>query len=193
MAQITKKHYRTLTTAVILGALCGTVALACAGPHTAGAVPAPVASTPIVSAPASASPAATPSNTQILNPDSAADRAAAVREIQATLGDRDTLPAGEVFKNVTTSLKDLSAKKLLAIMDVGYGRSLGVSCAHCHVTSAWESEEKPQKQIAREMARMDSAVIFGYLANIKHLKSERPLVNCTTCHRGSTKPALDLH
>jgi hypothetical protein len=39
---------------------------------------------------------------------------------------------------------------------------------------------------------MDSAVIFRYLANIKHLKSERPVVNCTTCHRGAIKPALDM-
>jgi len=127
-----------------------------------------------------------------INADSAADRERTVREILATLGSRDTLLAGEVFTSVTTNLREVSARKLLAIMDIGYGRSLGVSCAHCHVTTAWESEDKPQKQIAREMARMDSAVIFGYLANIKHLKSERPLVNCTTCHRGSVKPALDM-
>jgi Photosynthetic reaction centre cytochrome C subunit len=128
-----------------------------------------------------------------INQDSAADRTRMVKEILATIPGRDTLPAGVVFKHVTTSLKDVSAAKLLAIMDFGYGRSLGVSCAHCHVTSAWESEEKPQKQIAREMAQMDSVVIFQYLAHIQHLKSERPLVNCTTCHRGSVKPALDLH
>jgi hypothetical protein len=130
----------------------------------------------------------------LINQDSAADRARIVKEILATIPPgRDTLPAGVVFKHVTTGLKDVSAAKLLAIMDLGYGRALGVSCAHCHNPTAWESEEKPQKQIAREMAQMDSAVIFGYLANIKHLKSERPLVNCTTCHRGSVKPALELH
>jgi hypothetical protein len=115
-----------------------------------------------------------------------------VRDILATIPGRDTLPAGVVFKNVTTGLREVSAQKFLAIMDIGYGRSLGVSCAHCHVTTAWDSEDKPQKQIAREMARMDSAVIFVYLAKIKHLKSEQPLVNCTTCHRGSIKPALDM-
>lgn len=129
----------------------------------------------------------------MINQDSAADRARTVKEILATIAGRDTLPAGVVFKHVTTSLKDVSAAKLLAIMDLGYGRALGVSCAHCHVTSAWESEEKPQKQIAREMAQMDSVVIFEYLAHIQHLKSERPLVNCTTCHRGTVKPALELH
>jgi hypothetical protein len=140
-----------------------------------------------------AASAVTPPPASLINADSAADRARAVQEVLATLAGRDSMPAGVVFKNVTTNLKDISARKLLAIMDLGYGRSLGVSCAHCHVTTAWESEEKPQKQITREMARMDSAVIFGYLANIKHLKSERPLVNCTTCHRGSIKPALELH
>jgi hypothetical protein len=30
------------------------------------------------------------------------------------------------------------------------------------------------------------------LKNIKNLKSENPVVNCTTCHRGQVKPALNL-
>lgn len=174
----------------VLGALCAALIGGCHGAHGARTVPAPA----VVASGGQAASVSTPaSNAQVTNADSAADRLAAVRAIEATLGNRDTLPAGEVFKNVTTGLKDVSAKRLLAIMDIGYGRSLGVSCAHCHVTSSWESEEKPQKQIAREMARMDSAVIAGYLSRIPNLRSERPLVNCTTCHRGSVKPALDLH
>jgi len=31
------------------------------------------------------------------------------------------------------------------------------------------------------------------LANIEGLKSERAMVNCTTCHRGRVKPALHLN
>jgi hypothetical protein len=30
------------------------------------------------------------------------------------------------------------------------------------------------------------------LPRIKNLKSEHPTVNCTTCHRGSRKPATNL-
>jgi hypothetical protein len=49
------------------------------------------------------------------------------------------------------------------------------ACACCHVTTAWESEDKPQKQIAREMACMDAAINHDCLANIKNLKSKEPL------------------
>jgi Photosynthetic reaction centre cytochrome C subunit len=95
-----------------------------------------------------------------------------------------------VFKDIQT-LKGVPAGRLLAIMDVGYGGSLGVRCSHCHVTGHWESMEKPQKTIAREMTLM-TRQIREQLQNIKGLKSESPTVNCTTCHRGKIKPALDL-
>lgn len=128
----------------------------------------------------------------LINQDSAADRDRVTQALLQQIAGRDSLPAGEVFKNVTTGLKNVPARKFLAIMNIGYGRSLGVSCAHCHVTTAWESEDNPKKQVAREMARMDAAINHDYLANIKNLKSKEPIVNCTTCHRGSIKPALDL-
>lgn len=158
-------------------AACVTGVLAC---HSAqpGQAPATTAAAPV---------------TTLINQDSAADRDRVTQALLEQIAGRDTLPAGQVFKNVTTGLKNVPARKFLAIMNIGYGRSLGVSCAHCHVTTAWESEDKPQKQIAREMARMDAAIISDYLANIKNLKSKQPIVNCTTCHRGSIKPALDLH
>jgi Photosynthetic reaction centre cytochrome C subunit len=149
--------------------------------------PAPGAQ-PVAPAPAAGGPA----SMTLINQDSAADRNRMTKELLDQIAGRDTLPAGEVFKNVTTGLKNVPARKFLAIMNFGYGRSLGVSCAHCHVITAWDSEDKPQKQIAREMAKMDAAIIHDYLANIKNLKSKEPLVNCTTCHRGSVKPALDL-
>lgn len=134
-----------------------------------------------------------PANTLATHDDSVPERERMVRDVLQSIAGRDTLPAREVFKNVSTSLKDVPAGRFVVIMDKGYSRALGVSCAHCHVTTQWDSEEKPQKQIAREMARMDSAVIAGYLAKIQHLKSKQPIINCTTCHRGSPKPALNLH
>lgn len=100
-------------------------------------------------------------------------------------------PAGKVFKNVK-SLTDMPASRLLAIMNFGYGRSLGVSCSHCHVVGEWDSDSKPQKQIARDMIQMASTINNQLLANIKNLKGPQAIVNCTTCHRGSVKPALNL-
>lgn len=44
---------------------------------------------------------------------------------------------------------------------------------------------------ARDMSGMMNTLNGQLLKNIKNLKSENPTVNCTTCHRGQTKPALN--
>ena len=75
---------------------------------------------------------------------------------------------------------------------MGFARSLGVSCVHCHVPGEWEKDDKPQKQIAREMGGMSRTISGDLLSKIRNLRSEKPAVNCTTCHRGQVKPALDL-
>ncbi|HVT60852.1 MAG TPA: c-type cytochrome [Thermoanaerobaculia bacterium] len=111
--------------------------------------------------------------------------------IAARIAGHESEPADAVFKNIKV-LRDIPAGRLLAIMEIGYAKSLGVNCAHCHVPYEWERDDKPQKQIAREMVRMSAAINQQYLAKIKGLKSQRPLVNCTTCHRGQVKPALEL-
>ncbi|MGH7726409.1 MAG: c-type cytochrome [Candidatus Eiseniibacteriota bacterium] len=81
---------------------------------------------------------------------------------------------------------------MVKIMNMGFGRSLGVSCLHCHVADKWDSDEKPTKQVAREMITMSRAINEEYLSKIKGLKSERPVVNCTTCHRGQKRPAIEM-
>ncbi|MGH9936513.1 MAG: c-type cytochrome, partial [Blastocatellia bacterium] len=96
-----------------------------------------------------------------------------------------------VYKNIQL-LKGVPAGRLLRVMEIGYARSLGVTCAHCHVAGQWEKEDKPTKQVAREMAAMTRALNTDLLKKIKGLKNETPTVNCTTCHRGQTKPALNL-
>jgi len=89
-------------------------------------------------------------------------------------------------------LKGVPAGRLLAIMQMGYARSLGVTCTHCHTPEKWDAEDKPTKQIARDMSAMVKTINGEFLKNIKNLKSESPTVNCTTCHRGQIKPALNL-
>ena len=120
----------------------------------------------------------------------ARDREKYLVPLRAQIKGKEKLPADSVFKNIR-SMKGVPAGRLLAIMDVAYSQSLGVSCGHCHTTASWESEEKPQKQIAREMA-LFMGKTREMLKEIKGLKSENPTINCTTCHRGSIKPALDL-
>jgi hypothetical protein len=76
-------------------------------------------------------------------------------------------------------------------MQIGYSKSLGVDCTHCHVAGQWEKEDKPTKQITRDMSEM-AKTINTKLKEIKNLKNPNPVVNCTTCHRGQVKPALNL-
>ena len=118
-------------------------------------------------------------------------QAAALAKLKEQIKDRENEPATAVFKNIQT-MKNSQAGRLLAVMEFGYARSLGVTCTHCHTPDKWESEDKPQKQIARDMSSMVTTINRELLKNIKNLKSEAPIVNCTTCHRGEIKPAQNL-
>lgn len=124
-------------------------------------------------------------------PGQAFDQARAMADLQRAIVGKEDLPATEVFKNIT-QYKGVTAGRLLRIMELGFSRSLGVTCTHCHVAGQWDNEEKATKQIAREMSRMVSAINSEMLKKIPNLNSSNPSVNCTTCHRGQTRPALDL-
>ena len=119
------------------------------------------------------------------------DQEAKLAELRKKIAGREQEPAETVFKNIQF-LKGVPAGRLLAVMKLGYSRSLGVNCTHCHVIDEWEKDEKPTKLTARDMAQMVRTINNDLLKNIKNLKSESPVINCTTCHRGQTKPALDL-
>jgi Photosynthetic reaction centre cytochrome C subunit len=104
---------------------------------------------------------------------------------------KEDQPAGDVFKNVKF-LKAVPAARLLKIMELGYATSLGVKCTHCHVTDDWANDAMPEKQIARDMISMVQTINNSLLKNINNLKGPDPIVNCTTCHRGQVKPALNM-
>lgn len=123
--------------------------------------------------------------------DDAFNQQQALAALRKSIAGQEEKPAEQVFKNIQI-MKGVPAGRLLRIMEMGYSRSLGVNCTHCHVAGQWEKEDKPAKQIAREMATMVRAINGEYLKKIKSLKSESPTVNCTTCHRGEVKPALNL-
>lgn len=119
------------------------------------------------------------------------DQKEALAKLREQIKGKGKEPAGTIFKNLQTGLKGVPAGQLLAIMEIGYARSLGVNCTHCHVPNRWESDDKPQKQITRDMSAMSARINGELLKNIKNLSST-PTVNCTTCHRGQVIPALDL-
>ena len=125
-------------------------------------------------------------------PDSfAAERDSLMNDVLEKIAGRENAPAESVFKNIRL-LKGVPAGRLPRIMNFGFGRSLGVSCRHCHVEGHWDAQDKPQKQIARDMSEMLHTINTELLPKVKNLKSEHPTVNCTTCHRGAVKPALNL-
>jgi hypothetical protein len=119
------------------------------------------------------------------------DQETALAELRKKIAGKENQPAETVFKNIQL-LKGVPAGRLLAVMKIGYSRSLGVTCTHCHVVNEWEKDALAAKQIAREMAGMVRSINNDHLKRIKNLNSENPLINCTTCHRGQIKPALDL-
>ena len=123
------------------------------------------------------------------------DQKAAIAAIKEQIKGNEDKPAGEVFKNITR-FAQFPAGRLLAVMEFGYARSLGVDCTHCHVAGDWASEAKPQKQTAREMHNMVSKINGEILPSIKAFEGRegrnRAVVNCTTCHRGQVIPATNL-
>jgi Photosynthetic reaction centre cytochrome C subunit len=113
-----------------------------------------------------------------------------VTELLKQLGPNAKKPAGEVFRNVTL-LEDMPADRFLRIMDTGYRQSLGVSCDYCHVEDRWETDEKRPKRAAREMIAM-TRMINDHLGKLAEIDTQDAAVNCTTCHRGYVKPALQM-
>ena len=114
-----------------------------------------------------------------------------VAELSKQIAGKEEQPAEAVFKNIKI-LTGVPAGDVLKIMQMGYDRALGTSCAHCHVPGQWEKDDKKPKQIARDMAKMSQTIIFDLLRNIDGIKDRDPRVTCTTCHRGQLKPALTL-
>ena len=137
------------------------------------------------------SPVATQTPAPVQNAEPVFNQAKAIADLERAIAGKEELPATEVFKNIT-QYKGVTAGRLLRIMELGFSRSLGVTCTHCHVPDKWELEDKTTKQTAREMSRMVSEINGELLKKIPNLRSTNPSVNCTTCHRGQTRPALDL-
>jgi hypothetical protein len=176
-----------MRTTVITAVFCATAAAALvflfhsASPIRAEVPPGPSAGAP----PPRPAPASSPPDT------AAAERDSLMNEVLRSIDGHENAPAESVFKNIRM-MKGIPAGRLLRIMNVGYGRSLGASCTHCHVAGEWDKEDKPQKQVARDMAAMMQSINRELLPKIRNLESKEPVVNCTTCHRGAIKPALNL-
>ncbi len=127
----------------------------------------------------------------VIHQDTTFDVAGAVAVIKEGIKGREKEPASEVFQNIKL-MGNVPAGRLLAIMEYAYNGSLGVTCVHCHNPNDWSSDEKAEKNIAREMSTMVRTINQDLLGNIQNLKGQPAVVNCTTCHRGEITPKLDM-
>lgn len=114
-----------------------------------------------------------------------------VEALQESIKGREDQPATEVFENIQM-MKGVTAGRLLNVMKMGFSRSLGVTCEHCHVPGQWADDTKDAKMITRQMMTMVGRINRELLPAIEELKDEKPTVNCTTCHRGQVTPALEM-
>jgi len=124
----------------------------------------------------------------LLNDSLEKDRAKYTALITEKIKGRDQMPVDSVFSNLKV-LGGFPAGDLIVAMNV-WSRALGVSCGHCHNTDNFASDEKQKKEIARQMVSMGNMIVEK-LNTINGL-SERPIVNCVTCHRGDLKPAFRM-
>lgn len=118
----------------------------------------------------------------------AEDRNKWISVINTQIKGKEHAAVDSVFTNLKV-LGGFEAENLAYAMEA-WSKALGVSCGHCHNTSDFSLDEKQQKTIARKMVEMGS-MINAKLKTIEGL-SERPIVNCITCHRGTLKPAYKM-
>jgi hypothetical protein len=116
-----------------------------------------------------------------------ARRDSASAMILRSIAGRENQPAESVFKNIKI-LKGFPAGRLVAIMNMGFGRSLGVSCGFCHVPGKWDLDDKEEKNTARLMFAMVQTINRDYMAKVPNDRGAPPVVNCFTCHRGNSRP-----
>jgi hypothetical protein len=117
----------------------------------------------------------------------AARRDSGAAMVLRSIAGRENQPAESVFKNIKI-FKGVPAGRLVNIMNMGFGRSLGVSCGFCHVPGKWDLDDKEEKKTARLMFAMVQTINTDYMSKVPNDRGAQPVVNCFTCHRGNPRP-----
>jgi len=104
-------------------------------------------------------------------------------------------------KNLKILPKNISGKELHNIMK-DFSKSLGVRCNFCHVSEQVEgqqrpkfdfaSDNKPEKNTARNMMRMVSAINENYIGKMVGGDHQLESVTCVTCHMGNKTPVIKV-
>ena len=105
-------------------------------------------------------------------------------------------PDDHKFTNLKVLPKKISKEDLDKVMD-GFKAALGVKCGFCHAASKdtsvhhpdFASDEKPEKNIARQMMKMTAKINKKFFKDNKNEAGMMvPAVECMTCHRGKEDP-----
>ena len=160
---------------------------ACTAAPTTSPSPQPVAQGQPPGGPGAQRVPLTDSARRVRDSVNAARRDSASAMILRSIAGRENQPAESVFKNIKI-LKGIPAGGLVNIMNMGFGRSLGVSCGFCHVPGKWDLDDKEEKNTARLMFAMVQTINRDYMSKVPNDRGAPPVVNCFTCHRGNAKP-----
>src|SRR3954468_23496981 len=169
------------------------IAYACATAPTPSTNPSPTGSATSAQAPSGGGPGGprmplTDSARRVRDSLTSARRDSASAMVLRSIAGRENQPAESVFKNIKI-LKGVPAGRLVNIMNMGFGRSLGVSCGFCHVPGKWDLDDKEEKNTARLMFAMVQTINRDYISKVPNDSGvPRPVVNCFTCHRGNPRP-----
>ncbi len=118
------------------------------------------------------------------------ERQRMVDEVLADIKGKENMRADSVFTNIKL-FKNISAERMVKLMDEGWSKALGVGCNHCHNVNKWSDEAKGDKQLARDMAGMTNKINKELLQTMKGL-DDKSSINCTSCHNGRKHPAKRL-
>ena len=98
--------------------------------------------------------------------------------------------------NLQVLPKDIPRPQLLQTMQA-FNQALGVQCSHCHQfigpgdpMNDMASDVKPQKNAARAMMRMATAINPQVQQAVNKTAETATRVGCWTCHRGQAIPEV---
>jgi hypothetical protein len=97
-------------------------------------------------------------------------------------------PAGKAAPPAPKNLKVLPANTDIPFVMRSFTQALGVQCVYCHVQGDFASDANPKKDIARKMISMIEQIDASFPSSAGAFPTGYHEVDCSTCHRGSTKP-----
>ncbi len=116
-----------------------------------------------------------------------------MNEVLASIKGKENTTVDSVFHNIKSfkGVANFRAEHFLKMMNSGWSKALGVTCNHCHNTNDWASDEKPEKEIARQMwaLRQDlNRKVFPAMKGLNNATTAIPRISCNTCHNGRIIP-----